>query len=98
MTILKIELYQCEHMLYGANAMASCPYLLTGTEPCETGCWEEPRCITDEPARGWAEQAQYDADAAAHWARNIACDARGQHGLVKAARDLMRHAERMALR
>lgn len=40
-----------------------CPYFqrfqgLPGHDPnatCTFGCWQEPRCITDEPMRGWPE-------------------------------------------
>lgn len=53
---------------------------------------------TNEPPEGWEEQARRDADAAAGWARDIAHDARGDHRLVKAARDLMRQAQKAALR
>lgn len=98
MSILRIELRQCRNMLGSALSAAACPYYRTGTEQCVTGCWEEPRCITNEPLEGWEEQARRDADAAAGWARDIAHDARGDHRLVKAARDLMRQAQKAALR
>lgn len=29
----------CHHYLYG--------------QVCTRGCWDEPRCITDEPLEGW---------------------------------------------
>lgn len=97
MSILKIELRQCRNMLGPALGMAACPYFQNADKGvCRSGCWEEPRCYTEEPPGGWQEQAKRDAWAAACWARDIARDARGNHGLVKAARDLTRRAERMA--
>ena len=24
-------------------------------KPCVFGCWDEPRCITDEPEEGWPQ-------------------------------------------
>src|SRR5690625_2044794 len=32
--------------------MASCPYY-QGTGGCINGCWDEPRCVTEEPEDGW---------------------------------------------
>lgn len=35
-----------------ARSMMACPYYVCeGT--CESGCYSEPRCITDAPLDGW---------------------------------------------
>jgi hypothetical protein len=37
------------------HPMLSCPYRAgTGDRKCVSGCYSEPRCITDEPEGGWA--------------------------------------------
>ncbi len=36
----------------GGVDLASCPYY-RGVGKCESGCREEPSCITDEPLKGW---------------------------------------------
>lgn len=38
--------------LEGAEPKPTCPYYF-GAGSCNQGCWEEPRCITDEPLHGW---------------------------------------------
>lgn len=43
---------------YPEPDLSDCPYyqyFRTRGEPgvCQSGCWEEPRCITEEPADGW---------------------------------------------
>ena len=72
-------------------SMIDCPYYQTGSEPCTFGCWEEPQCITSEPTEGWLayEAAQL---------RELAWDARGDHGRVKYFRDAMRQAEKREAR
>ena len=72
-------------------SMIDCPYYQTGTDPCRSGCWEEPRCITDKPAEGWLA-------AEASMLREAAWEARGRHGLVKHYRDAMRQAEKREAR
>jgi len=88
------ELAQAEADLSAPHMMLSCPYLLTGTEPCVTGCWSEPRCITEEPVGGWESDVRTGARYIAEICRDIAYEARGDHRLVKRARDLMRQAEK----
>ncbi|NLU64939.1 hypothetical protein HCA61_22130 [Rhodococcus sp. HNM0563] len=41
------------------TAMITCPYYqgVTGGR-CVSGCWEEPRCQTDEPHGGWRVRDQ----------------------------------------
>lgn len=40
--------------LEGAEPEPDCPYYLgTGDRTCKSGCYDEPRCITDEPSSGW---------------------------------------------
>jgi hypothetical protein len=90
------ELAQLEADLGAPQMMLSCPYLLTGTQPCVTGCWSEPRCITDEPAGGWQSEVRTGALYIAEICRDIAYEARGNHRLVKRARDLMRQADKAA--
>lgn len=34
------------------GTLAGCPYY-RGKGTCESGCWTEPMCITDEPLGGW---------------------------------------------
>ena len=82
------ELRGAEGVLNEAMTMAACPYYLTGDSPCLSGCWQEPRCITEEPAYGWSGQS------VGPWVRDLLKDARGNHKLVKRARDLMRRAEK----
>lgn len=39
------------------DTLASCPYYAgTGKRTCQSGCWEEPSCITDEPLGGWESE------------------------------------------
>lgn len=86
------ELNDAERYLGQSRNMLSCPYL-TGGNTCISGCWSEPRCITKEPVGGWEGQAR----ASALWARDLAKELRGHHGLVKRARDITRHAARLEL-
>lgn len=86
--------------LYGAEERSQCPYL-NGVPPgvCVSGCWDEPRCITDEPGGdGWASEIRSAADDLAGEARHEARERRGRHGAVKHARDLARWAEKRAIR
>jgi hypothetical protein len=92
------EFGEIERSLTTPHSMLTCPYLRTGTEPCVSGCWSEPRCITDEPMGGWESDARENAYSCATWARDLAYEARGHHGLVKHARDLARWAEKVTLR
>lgn len=39
-----------------AVTMLSCPFLQSGadgTAVCQSGCWDEPACVTNRPAGGW---------------------------------------------
>lgn len=93
---IKRQLDEAETALHAPHSMLECPYLKTGTEPCVSGCWSEPRCITDEPIEGWEADVRESARSVAEWARELAYEARGNHGLVKHARDLARQAEKVA--
>lgn len=90
------DLGQAEQALTAPHSMLTCPYRRTGIEPCVSGCWSEPRCITAEPTGGWESDVWENARSVADWCRDIAAEAAGQHGLVKRARDLMRRAEKVA--
>lgn len=74
---------------FEAQTMLSCPYLRTGRDQCVTGCWQEPRCITNEPMGGWEDQVYSVAENL----RFMAGQARGDHGSVKFLRDSARFAE-----
>lgn len=95
-SFLSRDLDEAERALIVPHSMLTCPYLRTGAEPCVSGCWSEPRCITDELIGGWEADVRENARSVAEWARDIAYEARGRHGLVKRARDVMRRAEKMA--
>ena len=89
------EMEEVGRALNTAHGMLTCPYL-TSSGVCVSGCWSEPRCITDEPIGGWEADARESARSCANWARDLAYEVRGQHGLVKHARDIMRQAEKAA--
>lgn len=42
-------------MLKLVEVESDCPYY-RGVGQCETGCWAEPRCVTDEPVNGWGSE------------------------------------------
>lgn len=96
--VLKIELRQCRNLLSGAADMQACPRVTGGPLCGRPWCAKlvGPQCVTSEPPWGWPEQARLDVYAASRWAADIAKDAHGNHGLVKVARDLMRHAAKGA--
>lgn len=71
-------------------SMIDCPFY-QGRGTCPGGCWEEPRCITDEPEGGWLA-AEVTALREAAW------ESRGEHGQVKHWRDLARAAAKRELR
>jgi len=73
-----------------------CPYRVSAFGVCITGCWEEPRCMTEEPAGGWTVEASAAADNLAEELRLDAGERAGQHGAVKHLRDQARHASRIA--
>lgn len=87
--VLRRDLAEVEDAINSPSTMAACPYFLRGGQ-CETGCWLEPRCITEEPTGGWGSDLYQTAE----WARDLAYEARGHHKLVKRARDLVRRAEK----
>jgi hypothetical protein len=70
--------------------MIDCPAYY-GDGVCVTGCWEEPRCITDEPEGGWLRAESIGL-------REAAWENRGDHGLVKHIRDLTRETEKREVR
>lgn len=78
--LLLRELDEAEAALHTPHSMLNCPYLRTGTEQCVSGCWSEPRCITDEPIGGWEADVRQSARSVADWCRDIAYEARGRHG------------------
>ncbi len=88
-------LNEVEQGLDMPHQMLACPYIVSGGT-CVTGCWSEPRCVTEEPIGGWESGARESAASFAGWARELAWEARGCHGLVKRARDVMRRAEKLA--
>lgn len=70
-------------------SMIDCAYYREGGL-CSFGCWEEPRCITDEPEGGWLY-------AEAQALRGYALEMRGEpgtHGAVKMLRDAVRQIEK----
>ena len=90
--------------VFMAEAYAGCPYLLQngaegkyGPNTCIGGCWEEPSCVTMEPEGGWQVSVREDLDVVAELARADAREARGRHGDVKHARDVMRWATRRVI-
>ncbi len=39
------------------DTLAACPYYAgTGKQTCQSGCWQEPSCITDKPSGGWESE------------------------------------------
>lgn len=43
-----------------AAGLSSCAYYQqVGDGKCSYGCWQEPRCITDEPLEGWAIESNH---------------------------------------
>lgn len=72
-------------------SMIDCPFY-RGVGICNSGCREEPACVTQEPIEGWLA-------AEASLFREAAWEYRGvSHGLVKHFRDLMRQAEKREAR
>jgi len=92
--LLLRELDEAEAALRTPHSMLNCPFLTSGT--CVSGCWSEPRCITDEPIGGWESDVKESARSVADWCRDIADEATGRHGIVKHARDILRQAEKAA--
>ena len=89
------ELDNVEAALDTPHTMLACPYIVSGGT-CVTGCWSEPRCITEEPIGGWESEVRWNANMCADWAADIAYEARGKHGIVKHARDIRRRALKLA--
>lgn len=89
------ELDEVEAALDTPHAMLACPYLVGGNT-CASGCWSEPRCVTEEPIDGWETDVRRNADRCADWAAELAYEARGKHGIVKHARDIRRRALKLA--
>ena len=98
------ESYDLRWALLGVaatEAYARCPYRLQdggegryGPNTCIGGCWEEPMCVTSEPEGGWGSGRVDALEEVAYNARIDAAEARGRHGAVKHARDVMRWADR----
>lgn len=73
------------------TSMIDCAYYQRGGI-CSFGCWEEPRCVTEEPYGGWLHQE-------AEQLRELAWGHRGyDHGRVKHYRDLTRQVEKREVR
>lgn len=47
-----------------------CPYLQgTGNRTCVSGCWDEPRCVTDKPLGGWKSRQHNEPNPILTWHR-----------------------------
>lgn len=94
---MKIELWQraivlrdledAQRALHDALTMDYCPYLTRGAA-CVSGCWSEPRCITEGPPPV-KECARWVQDEARHAQHHLTA-----HGDKKHARDVRRWAQK----
>lgn len=55
MTPADLQALAAAEELLEAMEMVRCPYY-RHDEKCESGCYSEPRCITDAPLEGWEER------------------------------------------
>ncbi len=77
--------------LHDALTMDYCPYLTHGGQ-CVTGCWSEPRCITEGPPPV-KQAARWVQDEARFAQRHLT-----SHGDIKHARDIKRWAQKIEVK
>jgi hypothetical protein len=76
--------------VYREDVEPFCPYYQgTGDRTCKSGCWEEPRCVTDEPLGGYQPRQHNVPNAILLWHRETTRE--GMHHV--AARFVLDHWE-----